>query len=553
MKFITWFLFILFTILFSACRDESITDGISKEDVQDTTVYSDTFPSFRIIYTDSVFIDSLIGSKKIFREVIADVKSVYRDENYRTLWFGKHGFTEQTQKIINLLTGYFNSGVLDSSVLVPEVMSRYNQIVSGDYSADEQFIPESDVLFTAQFFLIASKAWKGMDKNQVIKLEWFIPIKQTSLTKYLKQALNDTVSADKVPVFMQYGRMVEKLKSYQEIMKAGGFTFIPESGDILHTGDTSGTIVFVRKRLLEEGFTGIDTTSPVFDNELAEIVLNSRAGYGLKDTALINQVYMNKLNIPIESRIRQMLINLERWKWIPEDISEKYIVVNIPDYKLHIFEHGMRIKSMKVIVGKQVNQTVIFSGKISDVVFSPYWIIPQSIILKETLPAIRNNKNYLRANNMEIVNRNGEIIDATSIDWTKYHSSFPFTIRQRPGPGNSLGHVKFLFPNIYAIYLHDTPARHLFSQSDRRFSHGCIRIEEPQWLAEYLLADQPEWDSISIEKAMHYGKETAVKTKSNIPVYITYFTSWVDSQGRLHFRDDVYGHDRKLERELFGD
>lgn len=546
---------ILIAVLFflAACReDEKITESVISES-PDTSVYSDLTLTFDVLNIEQAFIDSMIGSDPIYGQVLNEVRDIYRQENYRTLWFGQAGLTEQTHRIINLLTNYFSSGVLDSTVLVPEVMDRYRRMNADDTVLNEMFIMESDVLFTAQFFLIASKAWKGIGPEKAKQLEWYLPVKQTSMSAYLKKALTDTASAADVPVFIQYRKMLEKLELYQQIMRNGGFTAIPKTGHSIAAGDTSDIIPLIRKRLQEEGVALADSAGEVFDDSLANVISNARAGFGLKDTALIDQKLITALNVPVESRIRQMLINLERWKWIPESLSDKYIVVNLPDFMLHVFENGQRIKSMRVIVGKAINQTVIFSGNISTVVFSPYWIIPGSIVTKETLPSIRKNKNYLYANNMEVVNSKGEIIDPASINWSKYHSGFPYTIRQRPGSNNSLGHVKFLFPNNYAIYLHDTPARHLFNQSDRRFSHGCIRIEEPQWMAEYLLAEQPEWDSLSIKNAMHGGRETVVKTGNAVPVYITYFTSWVDSRGRLHFRDDIYGHDRKLERELFGD
>lgn len=209
---------------------------------------------------------------------------------------------------------------------------------------------------------------------------------------------------------------------------------------------------------------------------------------------------------------------------------------------------------MKVIVGKAANKTVIFSGDLIYVVMSPYWIIPRSIVAKETLPAVKRNHSYIANHKMEVVTNTNppKIVNPSTIDWNNYNgSNFPYTIRQKPGPSNSLGYVKFLFPNSYSIYLHDTPSRNLFEKEDRTFSHGCIRIAEPAWLANYLLRDDPNWNKEKIDKAMHGGKEQYVTLKKKVPVYITYFTTWVDSDGNLNFREDIYGHDKKLEKELF--
>jgi len=230
-----------------------------------------------------------------------------------------------------------------------------------------------------------------------------------------------------------------------------------------------------------------------------------------------------------------MLLNLERMRWVSSGINTDYILVNIPEFKLHVFEKGQLKFSMKVVVGNGQNNTVIFSGDLKYVVFSPYWNVPPGILKKEILPAMQKDKNYLARHNMEI---NG------------YTGGLP-NIRERPGPNNSLGRVKFLFPNNYNIYLHDTPAKSLFGESRRAFSHGCIRLSEPKKLAEFLLRDDSTWTSAKISTAMNSGKEKYVTLKETVPVFIGYFTAWVDSKGQLNFRDDVYGHDKRLAGKLF--
>ena len=185
---------------------------------------------------------------------------------------------------------------------------------------------------------------------------------------------------------------------------------------------------------------------------------------------------------------------------------------------------------MKIVVGSTAHNTVIFTGTLKYVVFSPYWNIPPGILKNEILPAISRNKNYLTRHNME------------------WHGNI---VRQKPGPNNSLGLVKFLFPNDYNIYLHDTPSKSLFEENERAFSHGCIRLSQPAKLARFLLRNDPSWDSLKIARAMNGGKEKFVTVKENVPVYIGYFTAWVDREGNLNFRDDIYGHDRKLADQLF--
>jgi murein L,D-transpeptidase YcbB/YkuD len=265
------------------------------------------------------------------------------------------------------------------------------------------------------------------------------------------------------------------------------------------------------------------------------VVNKAKRQYGFIQDGIINAAFIEALNVPLKDRMRQMLINMERMRWLPPQPAGSYILVNIPDFKLNLFEGRQKIFDIKIIVGKTANRTIIFNGVLKYVVFSPYWNVPPSIVKNEILPALRRNPNYLRENNMER---------------TGYRDGLP-EIRQRPGGDNSLGRVKFIFPNNYNIYLHDTPAKSLFQESKRTFSHGCIRLAEPRKLADYLLRHQREWTPGRITKAMHADQETWVVLKEPVPVAVTYFTAWVSKDGLLNFRDDVYGHDRKMEELLF--
>jgi murein L,D-transpeptidase YcbB/YkuD len=220
---------------------------------------------------------------------------------------------------------------------------------------------------------------------------------------------------------------------------------------------------------------------------------------------------------------------------------------------MHIYASDTLAWQMPVIVGKASTSTTIFNDNLEYIVFSPFWEVPQSIIRNEILPAAKKNVHYLTKNHFEIVNAKQEIIDPESVQWEKYNASnFPYLIRQTPGAHNALGWVKFIFPNAYNIYFHDTDSRGLFANTQRSFSHGCIRVAEPQRLAEHLLReDSLVWGKKKIDSVMYSGKPTKVLLKKKIPVFIAYFTTWVDDDGDINFRDDIYGHDAKLEESLF--
>jgi murein L,D-transpeptidase YcbB/YkuD len=219
------------------------------------------------------------------------------------------------------------------------------------------------------------------------------------------------------------------------------------------------------------------------------------------------------------------MVNMERSRWVTKNPPSNHLIVNIPEFKLYALENDSVVWKMNVVVGQNQHKTVVFNGDIKYVVFAPYWNIPASILKNETLPAMRRNKNYLATHNMEWNNGN---------------------VRQKPGPNNALGLVKFLFPNSHSIYLHDSPAKSLFNETTRAFSHGCIRVAEAKKLALYLLRKDTAWNSEKISAAMNGGKEKYVTLKDPLPVFIAYFTSWVSRDGQLNFRKDIYERDNRL-------
>src|SRR5688572_14701439 len=265
-------------------------------------------------------------------------------------------------------------------------------------------------------------------------------------------------------------------------------------------------------------------------------IKNFQRRHGLKVTGIVDKPTLRELNVSTLQRIKQLLINLDRVRWLPQQQNGNMIMVNIPAFTLHVMEGKDEVFDMDVVVGKEGHNTRIFTGQLSQIVFSPHWNIPRNIVEKEILPEIEMDPDYLEKEDMEVI---GETEDGLP------------EIRQKPGPKNALGKIKFLFPNSYSIYFHDTPAKSLFKKNKRAFSHGCIRLSNPVQLAQYLLKDQPGWELEKIQEAMNSEEEKFVKLKKKIPVLITYNTAWVDDEGRLNFREDIYDHDRELNRKMF--
>jgi murein L,D-transpeptidase YcbB/YkuD len=250
--------------------------------------------------------------------------------------------------------------------------------------------------------------------------------------------------------------------------------------------------------------------------------------------------------VPAATRVQQIAMNMDRWRWLPTSLSDRYLIVNIPAFRLDAIEKGRSVLAMKVVVGKKDNPTPVLADEMTTVVFSPYWNIPAEIVEKETLPHVLKDAAYLDKNNIEVVRAasDPEPIDAGHVDWTNPDAVSKLRFRQKPGEGNSLGLVKFLFPNHFNVYLHDTPAQALFNRIERDFSHGCVRVERPMDLARYVLRDQPAWTEDKIDEAMHAGTERSVALKQPLPVYLVYFTAW-EENGSTRFADDVYGYDRR--------
>jgi murein L,D-transpeptidase YcbB/YkuD len=284
-----------------------------------------------------------------------------------------------------------------------------------------------------------------------------------------------------------------------------------------------------------------------YTEPLQKAVQQFQARHGLAATGLIGAETVAALNVPVDARIRQIELNLERWRWLPQDLGDRYVLVNIPEMRLRVYEGDRVPLTMAVVVGTPDTPTPIFNDQMRYVVLSPYWNVPDSIAQGETVPGLVKDPTYLTRNNMEIVDKSGKAIPVSDMDMDALDQ---YRFRQRPGKANSLGLVKFMFPNEHNVYLHDTPADSLFARAGRAFSHGCVRVENPMALAEYVLRDQPTWDTKAITAAMHAGTETQVSLTAPLPVYLGYWTAGVDEAGTLHFRPDVYGIDADQQKRL---
>jgi murein L,D-transpeptidase YcbB/YkuD len=316
-------------------------------------------------------------------------------------------------------------------------------------------------------------------------------------------------------------------------------------------------VVQLRQRLMSSGDLTLEGPDPeIYDTALVQAVERFQLRHGLEADGVVGAKTLEALNAPVQQRIDQILINMERWRWMPDDLGDRYILVNLAGFELDVVEDGSTVLDMRVVVGKTYRRTPVFSGRMTYLDFNPYWHVTPTIARKDILPKIQADPGFLKTDGMRVFDGWGEDareINPEIVDWSLIEpKTLTFKFRQDPGPKNALGRVKFMFPNQFNVYLHDTPSRDLFQRTVRTFSSGCIRVERPLELAEYLLHDDPGWSRARIDSVIAAGKALTVVLPKAIPVHLTYSTVWFGEGGTLHFRDDIYGRDALVAQALFG-
>ncbi|RYZ20758.1 MAG: hypothetical protein EOO16_15525 [Chitinophagaceae bacterium] len=503
-------------------RDRSITRA---------NAYSDLF-------LDSTALIDFIRTRKVPDSTARRMVSFYNARNYQYAWFTSNGLTEQARGFWNLHdyhTAYQHDTIFHDKTLARR-MDDWTTQENRRFAAGDKNVLQTEFTLTEHFIQYIRRNYPdGQVKRK--EMERFVPLKKRDPMELADSLLTKKHKDNKYfeDANASYGALKKELKRYYDIVKAGGWQPVTGSLNGLKPGASAPIVAQLKRRLTITGDMPAGDTSAVFNDTLLTGIRNFQQRMGYTPSDKLTDQQLKDLNVPARARLEQVLINLERMRWLPQSPEGRIILVNIPEFVLHVYENKQKAFDMNIVVGKEGHTTTAFNGDLNQVVFSPYWNVPPSIVKNEILPKLASNPGYLDAQNMEQVGTEGGLP----------------RIRQRPGPDNSLGRVKFLFPNSLNIYFHDTNAKSLFSKDKRAFSHGCIRLSEPEKLANYLLQDMPEWDAARIEEAMSAGTEKYVRLKKPVPVVITYYTAWVDDAGRLNFRDDIYAHDRDLAQKMF--
>ena len=486
--------------------------------------------------------------------------AIYHESGAEPLWVSQDGPSKQAEIILKYLKNAGNEGLNPADYQVDKIMRLWT-----DPSLES--LAELDTLLTFNMVKYVHDISYGQLKPYMVNPELFAEAGERGFDPLaMVETIQATENLDDFfqslpPHHRQYQGLKKGLLHYGHMPHRGEWPVLSASNSI-RPGDADDRIIEIRKRieLLATGtMENVDTVpSSVYDNELVKKVILFQQHHGLEQDGIIGRKTIRELNKTPEERLIQIKVNMARWRWQDHVLGEKYILVNIASYNLFTYEAGKLQFSMPVIVGKFQHQTPVFSDRIKYLELNPFWNVPPSIAVNEELPELKKNPSYLVEKNIRLFSNwqeDGVELDSTVIDWSLISPSqmAKFKLRQDPGPDNALGRVKFVFPNRYSVYLHDTPAKRLFSEQTRSFSHGCIRVSEPEKLAVYLLDEQDsEWNTQRVTDLIKVGKRKVVRIRPPLPVHITYQTAWVDKGGQIIFNRDVYGRDAKLSKALFG-
>nr|WP_294941772.1 L,D-transpeptidase family protein [uncultured Mucilaginibacter sp.] len=455
-----------------------------------------------------------------------EVTDFYRQRGFAYAWFDKGLLIEQASNLTSRILNFKGDGLSKSPPYQRVLDSLINEATPG-----QQPEIQTELMLTAQYFNFSKAAYQGLDVASSRASGWLLPRKKVVYSHYLDSLLKTPgkqLSLNE-PVYRQYELLRTYLRKYSKLAEQDEWLPITISKKLV-LGDTSAIIPLLKARLYKLGDFDGDTIKNMYDAEMQGALKAFQDRHGLAVNGLLNKGTLAELNVPLQARIKQILVNMERSRWLPVSLNTDYVAVNIPEFKMHVYHADSLLWSSSVVVGKTDHPTTAFYGEIQYIVFSPYWNIPPGILTKEIIPGMKKNHNYLNEHNMEIIG---------------YSNGLPI-VRQKPGNDNSLGLVKFLFPNSYNIYLHDTPSKSLFGETSRAFSHGCIRINEPAKFAAFLLKGDAHWTDENIARSMHAGKERYITLKAKSPVFIAYFTAFADRRGYLNFRKDIYNLDTRL-------
>lgn len=489
------------------------------------------------------------------RKTAAAIRKFYDERNYQYVWFRDGRPTRKVATLLKRLDRVDLHGLDAAHYGMPGLTVAVQKITSATIPAMEIRLTRVLIDYAGDLSGGSVKPWK------VARGIYRRPKRPDPMTLMTRAADSDDFDAflkSYEPRNRRYRYLMLGLRKYRAIAANGGWGKISTGGK-LKKGMKNRRVAQARRRLMITGDIRTMGADPeLFDGAMVEAVRRFQRRQGLWVAGFIGPETLRAMNVPVKHRINQILINMERRRWMPKALGKRYVWVNISDFYMKLVENDKTIHVAKIVVGKTYHKTPIFSGTMKYIIFNPYWNVPYSIATKEMLPKLKKNPGYLDRGNYLLLTRSGDnssAISPRSVDWSQYSTkNFPYFIRQKPGRGNALGNMVFMFPNRFNVFLHDTSSRHLFDRyRTRTFSHGCMRVQNPARFAALLLNDKSGWSPARIRRVTNptgERKQSYVRLQTPIPVHITYLTAFATKAGEVNFRNDVYRRDAQLIRVL---
>jgi L,D-transpeptidase YcbB len=484
--------------------------------------------------------------------------SFYERRLYRPAWSDERGPTRLADDLIDALRRADLEGLRSEDYHLAGIEAVL-AAVRADAKRGPALAPdrwaELDLLLTDAFLVYGAHLLAGRVNPETLRPEWVSNRRTADIAVVLEAALasgNIAAALEALePPEVGFRRLREALARYRAVAAAGGWPAIPDGS--IRAGDRGAAVTALRQRLrLEDGLIGEagDQDADLFDAGLEQALEKFQRRHGLTVDGAVTAATRAELNVPVERRVEQLELNLERWRWLPKDLGRRHIIVNIAAFELEVMDGDSLVMSMRVVVGRPFDRTPVLSDTMRYLVLNPYWHVPSNIATTELLPKLKRDRSYLARYKMRVFpssRLDAHEVDPATVDWSTISAAhFPYLLRQDPGPRNALGRIKFMFLNKYHVYLHDTPARPLFEETQRDFSHGCIRIQHPIELAVYLLRNDPRWDRDALLAALDDAEDRSVPLPEPMPIHLLYWTAWADADGTIQFRRDIHDRDVPL-------
>lgn len=501
----------------------------------------------RLLHTDGL---SIQGVEILTPAILLEV---YEDHEFTPYWTNP----DRVRELMELISKSADHGLKPSDYGLSQLRQILKQRLA---SPSAEIEAESDILLTES--LLRYGYHRRFGKIMASSLDPDINFRRENFHKQaravtLEQAIESSSLSDFIemaaPTGPVYRQLQDQMKLYRKIAAEGGWPKVLE-GPTLHVGDYDTRVADIRRRLAATGRIKDqgDLDSSEFDKALRNAVKAFQARHLLGQDGVVGKQTIAALNVPVEFRVNQIRTSLERLRWVKQEAVNSMVVVNIAGFRAFVYKDGMIEWDTPVMVGKNYRQTPVFRGDIAYLEFNPTWTIPPGILRNDTLPAIKKNPDYLASKNIRVIDNKGKFVDPSTVDWNKYTRGVPYTLRQDPGPNNSLGTVKFIFPNKHFVFLHDTPHRELFSHDQRNFSSGCIRVQDPLKLAELVLGDTAKYNRASLESIVDSRRTQRINLSPKMPVIIVYLTASINGDGNIRFYHDIYNRDQKVLDALDG-